>query len=95
MADDLFRKNIDRSRLDRLEGEILAFVSDAESQGYSNMEIARALFQASLERAYREQNISVRESFVQFQRDQAIKSLAKYKELGYAVAKRIETEKWN
>jgi hypothetical protein len=58
-----FAEMTDRSRLDRLRGEILAFVSDFENNGYSNLEIARELVAASFNRASREEKRYIEESF--------------------------------
>jgi hypothetical protein len=38
----------DRTRLDRLQGEILALVSQFEGKGYSNAEVVRELLAAAL-----------------------------------------------
>ena len=58
-----FAEMTDRGRLDRLRGEILAFVSDFENNGYSNLEIARELVAASFNRAAREEKIYIEKSF--------------------------------
>jgi len=88
--DDLFKKCIDRSRLDRLEGDILAFVSDAEADGYTNIEIARALMRASLSRVDREKNSDLQKNFMQFQRDWAAQRLARYKEQDRTIVETLE-----
>lgn len=49
-----FSKLMDRSKLDRLEGEILALVADFEAQGYHQIDIANALQHAIMIRLKRE-----------------------------------------
>lgn len=63
--DKTFTELTDRARLDRLKGEILAFVSDFEAHGYTNLEIARELVGAAFERAWREPRNYLAESFYQ------------------------------
>lgn len=94
MNKSLFEKSIDRTHLNRLEGEILAFVSDFEQQGYDNMEIARALFYAGVERAGREDGF-IYESFLQFVRDWASRFIVGKREFVEKAARQAEKEKWN
>lgn len=80
-----FEKSVDQTRLDRLRGGILAAVSEFEDEGFTNMEIARALIWASYSRASRE-SIIVRESFWQFCKDNAAQTLEKFKTADRAFA---------
>jgi hypothetical protein len=81
MSDDPFKRARDRTRLDRLQGKILAFVSTFERDGYSNMDIARELAAAAFERCRREPNVSVSESFHQHIRDSCVRYLARIESL--------------
>jgi len=91
--ENLFTKSIDSTRQDRLLGEILAHVSDAEQQGYTNMEIARTLLRAAHERAWRE---PVRmESFLQWQIDEATRTQANVRTIRQDAVLREETNKLN
>ena len=94
MTDNLFTKSINTERHERLVGEILAFVSDADSHGYTNMEIVRALWQASNTRARREDSI-IYESFVEWEIETATRFLAKSRAFIRECALRMEKEKQN
>lgn len=74
MKDQSFVQMTDRTRLDRLQGEILAFVSDFDQSGYSNMEIARELIAAAFKRSNREK-LLIRDNFHQHVRDTCIRYL--------------------
>jgi len=55
MSDEMtFSKLMDRSKLDRLEGEILALVADLEGQGHHQIDITNALQHAIMIRLKRE-----------------------------------------
>lgn len=84
-----FAKLTDRTRMDRLQGEILAFVSDFEERGYHNMDIARELVAAGFLRVRRE-NSSVRESFHQHVRDASIQYLAGMREISRKFTERLK-----
>jgi hypothetical protein len=74
------------NRLDRLLGEIPALVSEFElEEGYDNMEIARGLLAAGLNRAGRE-NSSVYKSYLQFVRDSTVRQLADLDAFSHEVA---------
>lgn len=53
-----FSKLMDRSKLNRLEGEILALVADLEAQGYHQIDITNALQGAIMIRLKRETYIN-------------------------------------
>jgi hypothetical protein len=95
MDHDAFLKSMDRTRLDHLKGEILAFVSDFEAQGYHNMDIARMLVEAGFNRADRDITAGIPESFRQHVRDTCVRYLAEAEAFGEKVSRRIEREKWN
>lgn len=63
MTERTFVQLTDRTRLDKLQGEILAYVSSFEEQGYGNMEIARELLAAAFKRAGREPRQYITKSF--------------------------------
>lgn len=88
-----FTKSIDTLRLDRLLSEILTRVSDAEQKGYTNMEIARALLRASVDRAQRD--FENYESFLQWQVDETALALANARPVGYQRVTRKEDETLN
>lgn len=58
-----FSQIMDRSRIDRLEAEILAFAQDLTKEGYSYDEIAGEMICAAFERAKREKWNYIAESF--------------------------------
>ncbi len=80
MEKNQFEKSIDPARLDRLRGEIAAFVGDFEDEGYHNLEIARALVWVSFHRALRE-DLVIQDNFLQFLRDLADRQLKEKKEM--------------
>ncbi len=88
-----FTKSIDTLRLDRLLSEILTGVSDVEQKGYTNMEIARALLRASVDRAQRD--FENYESFLQWQVDETALALANARPVGYQRVTRKEDETLN
>jgi hypothetical protein len=58
-----FTDLIDRTRLDRLQADILAFAEKFRERGFNDLEIARELLAASFERAAREPRNYITESF--------------------------------
>lgn len=82
LKDSTFARMTDRSRLDRLQGEILAFVSDFEQEGYSNMEIARQLIGAAFLRARRER-VLILDGFHRHVRDASDAYLTAAKDLNH------------
>lgn len=93
MEKNKFEKSIDQTRLNKLRGEILAFVSDYEEKGYANMEIARALVWVGLKRSQREGDLSVSENFYHFLRDIAVDTLAReHQTVREATAERLKNE---
>lgn len=88
-----FTKAMDLAHRDRLLGEILACVSDAEGRGYSNMDVARILLRAAHDRAWRE---PVRmESFLQWEIEEATRSLSNVRTIRHDAVRREEHEKLN
>lgn len=79
-----FSQIVDRSRLDRLDGEVLAFISDLHLDGYDNMEIARSLVAVAKIRAEREEWI-VEENFYHWLQDTANRYIANMKDLNETI----------
>lgn len=69
MKNDLFKQCMDRGKLDRLEAEILEMVEKFSAPEFSNLDVARALWECARKRGKREDPL-VFESFLQYQHDQ-------------------------
>ncbi len=95
MTEQKFPRLTDRTRLDRLQGEILAFVSGFEGQGYDNLEIARELLGAAFERAGREPRQYITESFYQHVCQRTTQLLADMEGLTREMAAEYEKQKIN
>ena len=80
MEDKTFADYMDRTKKDRLEGEIHLFCSDLEEHGYHPIDIAKALVQTALSRMVR-QDAQVSENFYQEMRNSFDNVLK-----GYAIA---------
>ena len=94
MTENAFEKSVCGKRLDRLRGTIVALTSDLEDEGYTNLEIARALLWASYRRGHKEDSV-IRESFYSYVRDYAVQILERYRSLGREFAFDIEKRKTN
>ncbi len=74
MKDDLFKQCMDRSKQDRLEAEILFLVEKYAAPEFSNLDVARALWECALKRGKREDS-ALFDSFLQYQHDQLARTL--------------------
>jgi hypothetical protein len=94
MEQNPFEKSIDQTRLDRLRGGILAFVSDFEQQGYDDFEVARALVWVAYRRVRRAPQ-PLYEHFLQFVRNTAQEALDDGSALVRSFTKENEKNKIN
>jgi hypothetical protein len=93
MEMNAFFKSIDRSHLDKLQKEILAYAVTFKEKGYHNMDIARTLVEAGLSCADETQSISISLSFHQHVRDVCIRHIADLEALGRENAAQAREEK--
>lgn len=84
-----------RERLDRLQGKILAFVSDFESKGYNNLEVARALSHAAFVSAARHDDLDYAPWFYGWVFEKTTGLLEGLSGLLRSLAKAYETNKIN
>lgn len=94
MEQNLFEKSIDQTRIDHLRGEIVAFVSDFEQQGYDDFEVARALIWAAYKRVRRQPH-PLYENFLQYVRDNAQEAMNDASALIRSFTKENEKNKIN
>lgn len=91
MEEKTFSALMDRTRQDRLEGEILLFCSDLEEHGYNNFNIAYALVRAAMARIRREETVA-REYFYVSLRETTEKVLGAYEHACDSARERLKRE---